>query len=215
MIRAVSFDFWNTFAIPNKDYAEARTHYLENFDISKEDYKKVKLHLDSYAETDGLAVTPQIALSMLFPKHKNLTISLADVEQSLIGLFKKYPPKISDEVQESLNILVADGIEWGITSNTNFISGKVLSEFIYGNITNKQAYGLVSEEYSDIRRHSKPSPYMFSKVQNNFLLEGREILHIGDHPICDYAGALKYGFQAKLIETSQDILNCVKEINND
>jgi FMN phosphatase YigB (HAD superfamily) len=73
--------------------------------------------------------------------------------------------------------------------------------------------------FSDIVGYSKPSNEIFDKFYNtliNYVIpcEEHEVLHIGDSYECDYVGAKKYGFDAKLIETPQHILDTIKEINN-
>lgn len=217
-IKVVSFDFWNTFAIPNKEYANARTEYLRRFGVTKEDYTRTKAHLDYYAETSGMAVTPEIAISMLFPyPTMELHYPLSNFSDNLNELFAQFPPTIPDEVQESLYILAELNIPWGITSNTNFIPGRMLSQFIEYRVDSIE--NCCAMIFSDSVGHSKPSPIIFEKFMNTAEdshlvsnLKKRTILHIGDNNKTDLEGAKDYGFHAELIVTPKDILNIIKEL---
>jgi FMN phosphatase YigB (HAD superfamily) len=216
MIKAVSFDFWNTFAIPNPKYAEARTELLARFGISKHDYTRTKKYLDKWAEVDGMAITPLTALAMLFHNYTSFPPeSLKDLQSELYKLFKKYSPTITDEVLESIDILNTKNIRWGITSNTNFIGGHIIADYITFYM------GLYPDVmvFSDIIQYSKPSHHIFNRFHLDLCdrfnsYKRNEILHIGDSFECDYIGAKKFGFDAKLIETPQHILDTIKEINN-
>jgi FMN phosphatase YigB (HAD superfamily) len=223
MIKAVSFDFWNTFAIPNPEYAKARNEYLEsNYGITKDDYKAVKNHLDYYAETNGLATTPLMAISMLFPFGKFEEIDLNEVYNDFLRMFNENPPTISNEVKESLLILDSKNMDWVITSNTNFIGGAHLARFIGRALGDEYKVHWCGGTFSDVVGCSKPRPTIFEtsrrRVRTSTLhteMKPSSILHIGDNFECDYVGAKKYGFRSALIETPQDILNTIKEINND
>jgi putative hydrolase of the HAD superfamily len=143
-------------------------------------------------------------------------VSVKMIYENLTKLFLAYPPTISNEVLESIQILNSKNIRWGITSNTNFIGGLIIGEYIQCKI-DELPDAMV---FSDIIQYSKPSYQIFNRFHldlsdryNSY--KKNEIVHIGDHPVCDYEGALNFGFQAKLIETQQDILTFVKEINND
>lgn len=217
-IKAVSFDFWNTFAIPNPKYAEARTEFLnDHFGLSKADYTKVKKHLDHYAEVSGISVIPMIALSMLFPYPQFEYVHLDSVYAHFIEMFNEHPPILSDEIKESVDILHKKDIPWGITSNTNFISGTAIDQFLWNNVSDINLLNYDSPVFSDIVGFSKPSEEIFGKTLGNFyerdnkIRSYKDIMHIGDHPICDLGGANRAGMIGKLIKTPSDILKIMKE----
>lgn len=212
MINYVSFDFWNTLAIPNKDYAAARTEFLHStFGIEKTEYTKVKSHLDEYAWTNGLAVTPKVALSMLLPYPKFSIVDLNKVYSSLEELFLKHPPIICDEIFEAISILKSNKINSCITSNTNFISGRTINRLL----NRYSEFNFIDRIFSDIVGHSKPSFDMFDFTYNLAKKNGdvnsrEEVLHIGDSYECDFIGAKSFGFRAELIDNPTDVLTIVK-----
>lgn len=208
-VKAVSFDFWNTLATPSKEYAKVRTDYLEQLGITKGDYTKVKSHLDYYAEVDGLAVTPEIAIGMLMIQH-GYRHDVNLIKTDLYELFKENPPTIHDDVRLAINLLEQNGIPWGVTSNTNFISGKVLGEFLEYSLDSIDMCQV--QTYSDLCGYSKPSKRIFLETYNGFLnrqvtgnMSRKDVLHIGDNGVTDYAGALDFGFSSKLIASPNDV----------
>ncbi|HQW29145.1 MAG TPA: HAD-IA family hydrolase [Verrucomicrobiales bacterium] len=52
-------------------------------------------------------------------------------------------------------------------------------------------------------RLSKPDPRLFARVSNALDIPPQEILHVGDDPLCDWAGAAAAGFQHFRVGTGQ------------
>ena len=204
MIRHLSFDFWNTLVSPNPKFSEARTAFLSALTgLSPEDtkaaYLRVKRNVDMLAEVTGTAFSSYNIFRM-FLRECNLPLDTDKVWTLYEGLQKlalEYPPMPAPCIVEALKRVQIEGYTIGIVSNTNFISGATLRLVI-------AEWGITFDSmvFSDEHPWAKPNPNLFSQI--NFdrreSVHKYEIMHIGDHPICDYDGAVRHGFKAYHVE---------------
>lgn len=211
MIKHVSFDVWNTIVAPNREFAEQRTRLLARA-LGREAafvasaYTRVKQEVDAAAEREGIACTTADVYARLFAAcGAELSPARArairlDVEQQFHG----HPPRIPAAVIELMQRLTERGIATSIASNSNFVSGEVMHPFLAAALQHEFAFGV----YSDQIGHAKPSPAFFAQVCAPLLaanpsLARDEILHVGDHPVCDVQGARAAGLHALLIESPE------------
>jgi putative hydrolase of the HAD superfamily len=215
MIKVVSLDFWGTIAVFNPDYAAARTEFLADlFGLPTEEahtrYKSVKHHSDKQAETFGTAITPLVAVKRLL-EGKKLTrpMSAVDVLAVTERLVLDYPPILHEEIPVLIDQLQQQDIHVGVSSNTNFIAGKLVESI----------YDLPWDfaVYSDELGVSKPDGDFFRTV----LARGRDragaipahyFLHFGDNENCDVKGAMRVGMDARRVRSPDDTVKMLKRI---
>jgi putative hydrolase of the HAD superfamily len=220
-IKHVSLDAWNTILIPNTQYARRRSYILaEAFSCSPEfaakAYTAVKRRLDKHAEETGEGYATEYVYNELlaaFPRHLNVEeLRVLRIEDEFLNT----PPSVLEETKKAIQSLKDRGITVSISSNTNFISGRILGRFLQEQVGNFD-FMLFSDTMQ--MSHSvksgwfipaKPSPAFFSAVAKYCSvlhpeISAENILHIGDNEICDYNGAKSYGFQAKLLPSVNDL----------
>ena len=222
-IKHVSLDAWNTILIPNTQYAIRRSNILaEAFSCSPEFaakvYTSVKRRLDKHAEEAGEGYATEYVYNELlaaFPRHLNVDIEELRVLH-IENEFFNSPPSILEETKKAIRLLKDRGITVSISSNTNFISGRILGRFIQEQVGNFD-FMLFSDtmQMSHSAKNgwfipAKPSHSFFSQVAKYCSvlhpeIKVEEILHIGDNEICDYNGAKNFGFQAKLLPSVNDL----------
>lgn len=228
MSKHISFDFWNTFGVPNPYYAKARNQYLyDSFGITPQEYKVVKSELDNVAKRDGVAYTPLQAVAQLLPYNRYQKVSCKDVVWKLEELFNEYPPTVSDEVKQSLVEIAKGGHTFGIISNTNFIGGNTLHNFITQIIAELEIDSLKDSEepidisssfvggiYSGLAGYSKPSSGIFIMYRNHFTIL-QPWMHIGDDKVCDGGAVSAVNAHVGIISSQAEILEYVKGFINE
>lgn len=231
-IKHISFDVWNTLLFPNKDFAFYRTNYIRNvllnasvpFNDIKQIYTKTKNALDQEAEQCLPAPTTLenwVRFCDSLPNSKYTTAE--DVQTHVVTVIEElvrlHPPSIPSQTVIILKQLKEAGYTLSITSNTNFISGRVLFDIIRQEV----GPGIFSFAlFSDETGWSKPSTEMFDDVFNRtselylpHITFRDEILHVGDNYICDVQGAFNanmYALHCTKLEDMYEELNCY--INN-
>lgn len=229
-MKAVSLDFWNTIATPNKTYAKLRTEYLaDNYGLTKDDYTKAKNHLDKCAELYGTAVTPRMAVTQLFYPLSNWSdeIDVDKIVEDFEKLFLENPPTVKTDVEKALVYLLDNNCHWGIISNTNFVSGVILRIWLYNYLTSistsyREQVKDVPMVFSDLVGVSKPNIRIFLEFFNQIhwksgqkLKTLSDINHIGDHEICDVQGAKLSGYTPHLYKSgSTNMAGLVRQIFN-
>jgi HAD superfamily hydrolase (TIGR01549 family) len=211
-IKVVSFDFWNTLATPNPKYATQRNSYLMNYGITQAHYTQTKKTLDNLASIYGVATNPKFCIAMLLSMVGDKDYShIQLIKNELQYIFYQHQPTFDGYVKKSIDLLLKKNISWGVISNTNFISGNILSDIIYSTF----GYSPKALVFSDILGESKPSKRIFREFEDKLrpIYNPYNILHIGDDLLCDFYGAGNAGFKSKLISTPEDIYGVVKNLN--
>ena len=223
-IKHISFDVWNTLLFPNPEFSFRRAEFLHNALIDdekvsilsvKDAYTAVKKALDEEAIAGLPAMSStdnwiRLCDSFAHPKYtKRLEIS-EQIVTPIEKLFMQYPPTFPEKTVQMLKDLKKSGYTLSIASNTNFISGNILHELITAATGDIFSFVL----FSDITGESKPSAKMFEDILRgvNDIDPSKitccdEILHVGDHPICDVQGAHDYGMYALLCTKPEDMYN--------
>ena len=224
-IKHVSFDFWNTLFKSNLDFSHLRANFIYN------NYNPFGVTLDrinEIIEFNGKCVddinallgynipSKEIYARVLIDLGCNLdSINIFELEYKINELFICAPPIIYDnDTIKVLCDLKNKKVSMNISSNTAYISGRVLNKVLKkNNILEYFSFKI----YSDQINKSKPNPLFFSKVFNeakkiNSLIKTRKaILHVGDNLIADIEGSKLAGFNSFQINTNnctiKDILN--------
>jgi putative hydrolase of the HAD superfamily len=134
---------------------------------------------------------------------------LNDIVNKINRIFFEFPPVLlNNNILPILNFLKSQGYTLNISSNTGFIEGSFLRDFL---IQNKMDTFLDFSIFSDEIDASKPSADFYNIVYRNANAEKHQILHIGDNYRADFLGATNFGFNALLIENKDYGLELIKQ----
>lgn len=206
-IKHISFDVWNTLITANKYYAYERTEAISYFaGVSPKEadmmYLKVKKYLDQEAE-NRICSSTSTAWHLL---GKNLNMELkaiAEMQYMCEQAFISNPPHLNGDLVDQL-INLDDNYELSIKSNTNFISGRILSQAV--GFDRMPWWSFI--HFSDEHLLCKPDILFFAKTllsSKLSCLANYEILHIGDSEIYD-GKCVDLGFKFCHVKNPQDLL---------
>lgn len=213
MIKHITLDAWNTLLVPNATFAKLRTEFLSDhlrlpLEKVKGTYTEVKNCIDNYTEEQSDFAPENRTCYVILLNNLGFHAS-SEIEAWNVGhiieviqkLFIANPPSIPDELIYALQQPYE--VTWSVISNTNFVTGTIINEVIKSHI-GYQNTANIRNFYSDIEKHSKPSPYMFEQTilaLNNGVrtVERGQVVHIGDNMNCDVKGAVLAGFNASLV----------------
>lgn len=179
-------------------------------------YTSVKKILDLSAEVSGESTSrisniEKLTRAMAVLRgntRNNFDLDTLQIGNRLDELFAEYPPFIDPDIIEACMRARSLGILVSIASNTNFIQGKIIQRCL----PDIFHFSL----YSDEIEVSKPHPWFFDQVKRGARLNGvkfpSEIVHIGDHPICDGLSTLS-GIQFRLVENYNTAMVINKELD--
>ena len=215
-----SFDLWLTLIRSNPEYKKQRAKFFfDNYNFHKKSleevnhiFRQVDLMCNAINERTGKNIDAEEMYLMVISLVNDNRIPLdeIDIDEIYIKmetlLFQYLPFLYCDETFGVLNHLKQNNnSSISILSNTGFIKGltlrKVLKELNLLDLFDFQIY-------SDETGFSKPSKNLFQlMVKTAVELRGdslslNEILHVGDNPIADIAGATKVGIDSLLINNN-------------
>lgn len=177
--KAISFDFWGTLCVSNPAFKERQSELAHEFTgVDKKEWlahkARLKKEIDNFVETTGSHPERKHYYKLLMPGLSCNGVD--DFIKYSDRLFINFPPKLREPKTKIIEILRDQGVKSYISSNTVFIYGDVLKEFIYSN------FGIIKMncKFSDEVGCSKPAKEMF-----NFPI--KPIWHIGDNLITDGA----------------------------
>lgn len=208
MIKHISFDVWNTLITANPLYAAGRNGAIAKiagitFEQAKEAYATVKKQLDADAEQcvcgDVSQAWNQLAIHLGIDDRKCM-----ELQTVCEDLFRAFPPKLNIDLVDQLMYLSCK-YEMSIKSNTNFISGKILSEVV--GFDRMPWWSFM--HFSDKQMFCKPDILFFAKTlleSNLDELSNFEILHVGDSEIFD-GKCVDLGFKFCHVKNPQDLLD--------
>ena len=210
----VSLDFWNTLFASNPEFNSRRIDYLcKHFDTLYpeqvgEEINRIGNYTDQYNESNLESRTIDWMYSELFDHlglHHIPHDSLKIHQKNIDNLCIEYAPICLcdlNQLRRTLGEIKMKGVTLNISSNTGYIGGAVLSKVL-------QKYNLFELFdfliFSDLEGVSKPHPQFFQRVLENakkFQSSNLNVLHMGDNSKADIDGAINYGFQAELIQSS-------------
>jgi putative hydrolase of the HAD superfamily len=207
MIKAVSFDFWNTMFTEQpggfKLYQSRRRERLaaaihEHGDFTQEQLERACLleaeahHRIWREEHRTLATAERIGkilthLEVSLPAAGMAELT-ADYEEGVL----ENPPVLIEGVREAVETL-ASRYRLGIISDVGFSPGRVLKVLL----GRAGLLGLFdSMVFSDEAGCSKPSIKVFERTARSLAARPPEVVHIGDLEYTDIAGAKAAGFHA-------------------
>ena len=218
----VSFDLWGTLIKPNPLYKEKRLQYLSKQhnqqDKTDEELaaliKAAEVIIDDVGLATGrsLHVHQIIAILLGTIGVKVASYSPRDLEtihQDLSVLFRDYPPQVYDNTVEVLTMFKDAGITMNILSNTGFILGSEIRDFLESrNMLDFFDFTLFSDEMV----YCKPSQIVFQRMIELATLHRKtavlKVLHVGDHEFLDYRPSILAGCEGFLINSNdKNILN--------
>ena len=207
--RHYSFDVWLTLIRSNPDFRRERTAYFAHYfnplghslnqvnDLIREvDLTCTRINELVGKNIDSLELVLLMAQRLGSDLNQLTSERLLVVQQDLSELFRQYPPRLTDEkIPLVLSTLRARGITLSLLSNTGLIRGSSLRQY-WDELGIDELFAF--QLYSDEVGLSKPNPAFYAMLYQKARqlteyqsdpLESRRIIHIGDNPVADEAGA--------------------------
>lgn len=203
MIRAVTFDFWNTIAtVPPGAMTEARQRAIAAALQSNEVEVEADLLLAGLRQV-GLDWEQAWAEGRHLPPHEAATalVSHLGVEgaaremvvEAFLGAGREVELEFAPGIHGCLAELSRKGIGLGIVCDVGFSGGELLRELL-------EAEGLLGHfggwGFSDAVGHYKPAPQIFEAALAALGAEPQEAMHVGDLRRTDVAGATALGMRS-------------------
>lgn len=223
--RHYSFDLWLTLIRSNPAFKKERANYFRTrfnpagkpADEVEHIFRQVDLMTNIVNEKTGLHTDAGAMYLMVMYQLGNSAESMREVDMAELfsemeTLFFSYPPVIyNPETLTCLDRLSNNSdITLNILSNTGFVNGDTLRKLLVQlGIADYFSFQLYSNETG----LSKPNPGLFQILCENIkayrpdnpVLPG-EIVHIGDNPVADVAGAEAAGLQAFLVNSNNRLI---------
>jgi len=213
-----SFDLWLTLIKSNPLFKKQRslyfhTHYnFQGKTLAEVEhvFRQVDIMCNTINERTGKNIDAEEMYLMVISLMNDNRINLHNIDVNALYtrmetlLFEYLPVVYCNRTTGVLSNLKARGATANILSNTGFIKGvtlrKVLAELgLYDHFD--------FQLYSDEAGMSKPNPAFFNLMITQAMalkpLELTGIVHIGDNPVADIAGAQTVGINSLLINSNE------------
>lgn len=212
-----SFDLWQTLIRSNAGFKNVRANYLfSNFNPNgysqneiMEKVSGIALMCDKVSESTEMSIHPiqmyAMALQKLGFNLDNVKeIDLISILNVMHARFLSTPPPIYDNDTELvLRQLKSEGATISITSNTGFVPGGTLRQYLSNmGLARYIDFYIFSDEVGVC----KPSQLIFNKMilqaqqktnlRGRGMLHPRDIVHVGDNLKTDIRGAENCGIAA-------------------
>jgi putative hydrolase of the HAD superfamily len=208
MIKAITFDLWNTlledkhFTAPRlQATAEAlRDHGTPRSpEEIREAYRSAARAYRREWEEDQRHMTIDRRIRhMLHELHLESDEEfIREVINQFEGCFLEEPPALKEGVEETLNALT-DRYHLGIISDTGVTPGNLIREYLD---RRGLLHHFVSTIFSDETGYCKPHPFQFEKALRELDAVPPEAFHVGDLIRTDVAGAQAIGMKAVWVQT--------------
>jgi FMN phosphatase YigB (HAD superfamily) len=202
VIKAVTFDFWNTIAtVPPGAMDEARRRGIAAACESNEVEVEAELLVASLEEAGlnwerswaaGRHLHPREAAETLVRSLGIEGAAREMVAEAFLGAGREVDLELAPEIHSGLEALRERGIRIGIVCDVGFSGGELLRELL-------AAEGLLEYfsgwGFSDEVGHYKPSPQIFEAALDSLGAEPARALHIGDLRRTDVAGSAALGMR--------------------
>jgi putative hydrolase of the HAD superfamily len=209
MIKAVTFDFWDTLygSLGAEGVVAARTDALRRYLLSKghnftEDtvrraYHHAEERLNYHARTDWLCPGPDLAMADIFG-YLGLAPAQYDTDVLLEQFRTNETTKITplSGVPETLAAMSTD-LRIGLISDTWLTPGSRLRERM-GQHGLKPFFAVMV--FSDETGFRKPHPRQFESALSTLGVRPAECVHVGDTESTDIRGAKAFGMKAILLD---------------
>ena len=200
MIKAVTFDFWNTIAtVPPGAMAEARQEAIAAACVSGDVEIEADLLLASLEQVgldwerswaEGRHLHPHEAAAGLVQALGLEGAAREMVAEAFLGAGRQVELEFASGIHACLGELDAREIRLGIVCDVGFSGGELLRELL-------DAEGLLGHfggwAFSDEVGHYKPAPQIFEAALEALGAEAEEAMHVGDLRRTDVAGAAALG----------------------
>ncbi|HEX6151954.1 MAG TPA: HAD family hydrolase [Solirubrobacterales bacterium] len=202
MVKAVTFDFWNTIAtVPSGAMSEARKRGIraacEGHGVEVEAELLVAALEEaglswerSWAE--GRHLHPREAAEVLVRSLGVEGAAREMVAEAFLGAGREVELEFAPSIRECLEALSARGTRIGIVCDVGFSGGELLRELLAdeGLLDHFSGWG-----FSDEVGHYKPAPQIFEAALRGLEAQPEEALHVGDLRRTDVAGAAALGMR--------------------
>ncbi len=212
MIKAVTFDLWNTL-ISYKDYASLRIAYLatlldkEKLGFDREVVRQAYTSVQDYWRLNPLKehrfVPAKDRVEMILDK---LGAEVGqDVKSAIVRYFEEIlledPPGLHDGAKLTLESLYGK-YPIGLISDSGLTPGGVLRRAL-------KLRGILRffhfTIFSDEAGYNKPNPIIFKQALKLLGVQPKEIIHVGDLPETDIAGAKGMGMLTVWINRDEEV----------
>jgi HAD superfamily hydrolase (TIGR01549 family) len=204
LIKAVTFDLWNTL-IEDRDYTDFRVKTLENalnkightisLSSIKEIYVLAHIHVHNVWRKENYKfVTAEERLDYILDK---LSIQIPKgLRAEVLMQFKQAalldPPRLTPDALETLRF-AASKYRVGLISDSGITPGTFLRKILLGHQVLKYFDYSV---FSDENGFNKPHKTMFKKMLSGLGVKPHEAVHVGDLLQTDVTGAKASGMKA-------------------
>lgn len=211
MIRAVTYDFWNTIAqVPPGAMVDARRRAVAKaceeceVEIAEQALaaalEEVRLSWER-AWAAGTHLPPAEGAEMLVAALGLREAARATVAKAFLGALEQVPLELAPGIESCLGGLAERGIRLGIVCDVGFSGGEVLRGLL-------RREGLLDRfdgwAFSDEVGHYKPSPQIFEAALGALETRPEEAIHVGDLRRTDVAGAAALGMTTARYRGMQD-----------
>lgn len=221
-----SFDLWLTLIKSNPLFKQHRCNYFhqhynyKGISLQETDaiFRQIDIMGNKINERSGKNIDADELYLMVISQMNNNQVNLHDIDietlyRQMEALVFDYMPMVyCNNTPAILSNLKTQGATTNILSNTGFIKGETLRKVL-------QEIGLEPyidfQLYSDEEGMSKPNTAFFELMINKAGTDRSQIIHIGDNPLADVAGAERTGINAMLINSNHlSIQNLINETSH-
>ena len=202
MLKAVTFDFWNTIArLPPGAMSQARRRAVAaaceasgaevEAELLVRSLEEVGLHWErSWAA--GRHLPPRRGAELLVRALGVEGAAREMVAEAFLGAGREVPLELAPHIRGCLAEMRGRGLRLGIVCDVGFSGGELLRELL-------EREGLLGcfagWGFSDEVGHYKPSPQIFEAALEALGAEPAEAMHVGDLRRTDVAGAAALGMR--------------------
>jgi putative hydrolase of the HAD superfamily len=212
MVKAVTFDFWETLVQDSMENLRRQRRLriealhqavrrggceLEESLVAEAYDRSERVLTESFWSQDRdprIEEQVRLVLETISPSVCEKMPS-AHFEEALAGYIEpvlRLPPALCPGADEAVRALAARGIALGIVSNTGRTPGIILRKVL-------ERYDLLRHfsviSYSDEVGYRKPDAEIFHRTLVGLATEPQHAAHVGDNPIADVLGAQGIGMQ--------------------
>ncbi|WP_345949552.1 HAD-IA family hydrolase [Mucilaginibacter sp. PAMB04274] len=216
-----SFDLWLTLIRSNPLFKKYRSVFFHNhfnfkyipLEQVEHIFRTVDIMCNGINERTGKNIDAEEMYLMVISLMNENQVNLHDIDlpalyQQMENLVFDYLPQVyCNSTAAVLSNLKMQGFTTNILSNTGFIKGVTLRK-VLRELDIDQHFDF--QIYSDEAGMSKPNPALFQFMIEQAMaikpLELANIIHIGDNPRADVAGAQAVGLAARLINSNNETI---------
>ncbi len=202
MPKAISFDFWNTLYADGAENERKvrRKKYFARLIEKHREFQPVEIDraFDAGSELflsqwiNKFRTPPADERIGYMAEQLDVRLTTAEINAAVDYFGKmifEIPPQNIEHLKE-LVIRLAANYPLGIISDTGFISGRYIRDFLESEMILSCFSSFV---FSDENKHSKPHVSVFEKTAGTLKVSLSELMHIGDLERTDIAGAINAG----------------------